>query len=274
MRRFHLQHAVACVLAAAVAAGSSTAYGHGGGGDIALFATDGQADLGFAILDDDDDLQVVFDPDENVFLSVLLPQAPNPVVPWDFGSPEPGLDANEGSLPPSAEIVMNLIELQYWNGAGPMSFSSLTGVSGGVAPQPLQSFPDGGFHSHPLFGVEGAGAAPPAGVYVGKLTVSVEGLSDSDPYYMVSLISDSVTAITDEDHRIEAAEAIGALVRNYAADPLASPTPVYEGVDFTYYAEAVMHVRGMASVPEPASGVLVALCLAFGAAARVQRSSF
>ena len=39
----------------------------------------------------------------HVFLSVLLPVAPNPAVPWDFGSPEPGFDADEGELPPGYE---------------------------------------------------------------------------------------------------------------------------------------------------------------------------
>ncbi len=232
-------------------------WGHGGGGDIALFSTNGQADVGFAILDDDDEEQLVFNPHESVFLSVLLPQAPNPLVPWSFGSPEPGFDANEGALPASAEITINIVELLYWDGTGPVAFAPATGLNGGVAPQPMQSFPSGGFHSHPLFGVADPGGTPANGVYVGKLTVSVAGLTDSDPYYMVSLIADAVTSIADDNERIEAAEAIGELVRNYAADPLGSALPIYDGVDYTYYANAVAHVRNIAAVPEPASLALL-----------------
>lgn len=249
--------APACLLGLAAAVSPHDLLAHGGGGDIALFSTNGQADVGFAILDDDDDQQLVFDPNENVFSSVLLPQATNPVVPWDFGSPEPGFDADEGTLPASAEITVNLLQLSYWDGAGAVSFSTPAGVNGGVAPQPMQSFPDGGFHSHPLFGVEGA-TTPAAGVYVGKLTISVDGLTDSDPYYMVSLIADGVTGIADPDLQVEAAEAIGELVRNYASDPIGAPAPVYGGVDYTYYANAVEHVRDLAAVPAPGAVALAA----------------
>lgn len=247
-------------------------WAHGAGGDIALFSTEGQADVGFAVLDDDDIEQVVFDPTVNVFMSVLLPQSPNPIVPWEFGSPEPGLDANEGELPASAEIRINLVELLYWDGTGPVSFASAVGINGGFAPQPMQSFPDGGFHSHPLFGVENPTGVAPSGVYVGKLTVSVEGLIDSKPFYMVSLVADGVNGLADEEDRIEAAEAIGEMVRLYFDDPVGNPVPVFDGVDYTYYANAVSAVRSMAAVPEPGSVVLVGAMSAVAVLWRRNRS--
>ena len=146
--------ALSCLL---ILAGSNTpTHGHGAGGDIALFSTNGQVDVGFAILDDDDITQEFFDPDENVFSLVLLPVAqPNPIVPWDFGSSEPGFDANEGELPPEADISYNLLDLWYWDGADPnhVNFTSALGIQGGTAPRPEKSFASGGFHSHPLFGV-------------------------------------------------------------------------------------------------------------------------
>jgi hypothetical protein len=242
-----------------VAALPVKAWAHGAGGDIALFSTGGQADVGFAILDDDDIEQVVFDPNVNVFMSVLLPQSPNPIVPWEFGSPEPGLDSNEGTLPASAEIRINLLELLYWDGTGPVAFAPAVGINGGFAPQPMQSFPDGGFHSHPLFGVENPTGVAPSGVYVGKFTVSVTGLTDSDPFYMVSLVADGVNGLADEEDRIEAAEMIGEMVRLFADDPLGNPDPVFGGVDYTYFANAVSAVRTMAAVPEPGSLVIVGI---------------
>ena len=142
------------------------ANGHGGGGDIALFATGGQADVGFAILDEDDDVQVFFDPDEDVFLSVLLPIASNPVVPWDFGSPEPGFDADENALPGEADITYNLLNLWYWNGEGDVDFAPAVGVAGGVAPNTQETFANGGFHSHPFFGVDSSAGLAANGVYV------------------------------------------------------------------------------------------------------------
>ena len=234
-------------------------WAHGGGGDIALFSTAGQVDIGFAILDENDEEQVFFDPNECVFLSVLLPQNPTQFIPWEFGSPEPGFDADEGTLPSTAAITVNLLELTYWDGAGAVNLTpGPAGVSAGVAPQPMQSFPDGGFHSHPLFGVVDPVGTPPNGVYVGKQTISIAGLTDSDPYYMVSLLSDQVTSIVDQEEQVLAAETIGELVRLYIEDPINNPAPVYEGVDYTFYADAVSHVRAQC-IPEPSSVALAAI---------------
>lgn len=261
-RDLHLATQV-ILTAALLAATSSVVWAHGAGGDIALFSTAGQADVGFAILDDDDDLQLVFDPEEDVFLSVLLPiSQPNPIVPWDYGSAEPGFDADEGTLPPEADIAYNLLELHYWNGAGSsVALSPAPSIQAGVAPSPEKSFASGGFHSHPFFGVNDPSGLAAEGVYVGKLTVSVEGLDDSDPYYMVSLVTDEVTELATNDEQVEAAEAIGEMVRLYIEDPTLHPTPMYGSTDFTFYADAVAHVRALAAIPEPTTLALVGTTL-------------
>lgn len=249
-------------------------YAHGGGGDIALFSTpDNQVDVGFAILDDDDDVQLFVDRDESVFLSVLLPIGVNPQVPWDFGSPEPGFDADEGELSPEADIAYNLHELWYWDGTGAVHLVPAAGINGGVAPQPQKTFADGGFHSHPFFGVEDPVGTPPSGIYVGKLTVGVEGMIDSDPYYMVSLVDDAINSIVDVDEQIEAAETLGELVRLYAEDPLANPPPIFNGVDYTFYAGAVSFVRNVVAIPEPGTLPLAALGLVGVAVAAARRRS-
>lgn len=245
----------------------SEAWAHGAGGDIALFATEGQADVGFAILDDDDDVQEFFDPDENVFSSVLLPVGTNPQVPWDFGSPEPGLDADEGALPENAGITVNLLDLSYWDGSGGVSFSPFT-LDGGFAPDMMQSAPDGGFHSHPYFGVGDPEGVAPNGVYVGKLSISVEGLTDSKPFYMVSLVTDSINSIADIDERTDAAESLGEMVRHYLEDPAGHETPVFNGTDFSFFADAVAEVRVLA-IPEPSS--LLSALIAVGVLARRRR---
>ncbi len=238
------------------------AWGHGAGGDIALFSTNGQVDVGFAILDEDDDQQVFFSPNENVFSLVLLPLTPNPVIPWQFGSSEPGFDADDSSLPPEADIVYNLQELSFWDGQqnGSVQFSPATGINGGVAPNPEKSFASGGFHSHPLFGVTDPSGTAADGVYVGKLTVSVEGLTDSDPYYMVALVTESVTNLGTVDEQVAAAEAIGEMARLYADDPTRNPAPIYGGVDFTFFANALGEVRTQA-IPEPTSIALATVLL-------------
>lgn len=248
---------VACLAAAVLPTPDRVVWAHGAGGDIALFATAGQADVGFAILDDDDDVQVFFDPDEDVFLSVLLPITPNPLVPWEFGSSEPGFDADEGTLPPEADISYNLHELWYWDGAGSVDFSPAIGTNAGVAPQPEKSFASGGFHSHPFFGVETPTGDAPEGVYLARMTVSVEGLADSDPYYMTSLVTGVVNGLSTIDEQVAAAEAIGEMVRLYADDPGSNPIPTYDNTDFTFYADAVNFARELAAVPEPSSAMLV-----------------
>ena len=205
---------------------TSSAWGHGAGGDIALFSTNGQADVGFAILDDDDDVQEFFDPNENVFLAVLLPLTqPNPIAPWEFASTEPGFDADEGTLPAEADISYNTLDLWYWDGADPsdVALVSVPDISAGVSPSPEKSFATGGFHSHPFFGVASGSGSPAEGVYVAEMSVSVEGLTDSDPYYMVTLVTDAVNSLPTFDEQTDLAEQIGEAVRSYNADPSGNP---------------------------------------------------
>ena len=254
---------------------SPTAWGHGGGGDIALFSTGNQVDVGFAILDPNDDIQLVFDPNEDVFLSVLLPVSPNPIVPWQFASSEPGFDADGGALPANAEISFNLLNLWHWdpNSSSSVSFSPAdSSLSAGVAPQGENSLSNGGFHDHPFFGVASGSGSPAHGIYVGKLTVSVDGLADSAPYYMVSLVTEEVTSLADPNAQVAAAEEIGELVRLYAEDPNSNPVPMFGSTDFTFYADAVNHVRTSASVPEPTSLALIAALLLSTGGLRTRRS--
>ena len=263
------------------------AYGHGAGGDIAIFSTNNKtkAAVGFAVLDDEDEDQLVFDASQNVFSLVLLPQNPIPQVPWQFGSTEPGFDADENQLPREAPITYNLLELRYWDGqSAEVQLGPATGINGGVAPQPGESDAEGGFHSHPTFGVNDPNGTPAEGVYVGKLTVSVgasldgtePALIDSEPYYMVTLVTNEVTNIADtldpnatpeeiRDAQVAAAEAIGEMARLYSEDPVNNPVPLYDGiqeeVDFTFFANAISAVRAEA-VPEPASLALAGVLLA------------
>ena len=264
-----------CLCLGLISCLSSHAYGHGAGGDIALFSTNGQVDVGFAILDSNDDIQLVFDPDEDVFFNVLLPSTPTPFVPWQFASDEPGFDADNGTLPAGAEISFNLLDLWYWD---PTTSSSVSlspagsSISAGVAPQGESVFGNGGFHDHPFYGINSTSGVPADGIYVGKLTVSVDGLDDSDPYYMVSVVTDVVTGLGNPGDQVTTAEEIGELVRNYLDDPGTYPAPMHSGTDFTYFADAVTHVRALAAIPEPSSAVLLTVLLTTLGGVRIGRS--
>ena len=245
-----------------VANGATDVLAHGAGGDIALFTTaDGQqVDVGFAELDDDDIHQIFFDPNDSVFNAILLPRTPSalPPIPYAIGSPEPGFDANENALPPLATINFNTLDLSYWNGSGAVSFGPVAGVSGGYAPQPSTSSADGGHHSHPVFGL--LGASVPGGVYLAEMSVSVAGLADSDRYYLVALV-DSHLYTGDADMDAENAEAVGEMVRSYLDDPSGAPQPVFNGKNYTFYADAIGYAEGLV-IPEPSAAALAAAALA------------
>jgi hypothetical protein len=90
-------------------------------------------------LDDDDINHVFFDRSVSVFNNILLPRTPTvaPPIPWTIGSPEPGLDADEGELAPVQPITLNVLELKYWDGNGSVGFGAVpAGLTGGYAPQP------------------------------------------------------------------------------------------------------------------------------------------
>lgn len=251
---------------------SSVAFGHGGGGDIALFNTDGKTDIGFAELDDDDINQESFNPDVNVFQAVLVPVNRVPgVMPYDVGSSEPGFDANESvsiapgqfssGLPSDAAVTWNTIDLQYWDGLGQVAFSPTVGVNAGYA-APASGVTDslGGFHSHPTFGLVREDNGPIAdGVYLATLTTTVAGLEESDPFYLVTLVDDYITGQPDAPSAEAAAEQLGEVVRDFLADNLVDPT--LGGQDFTYYADAVRYAESLA-VPEPGAMLLVLAALA------------
>ena len=255
------------LILAAVAVGSGELFAHGGGGDIAVFSDGSQVAVGFAVLDGDDDIQLEFDPNDKVFHAILLPQPAIPGLP-DVGSSEPGYDGNENELPPNAPLTVNVQSLMYWNGAGPVSFSPAGGVSPSYTPNTANVLPDGGFHAHLIFGLTDTtvDALPlPDGVYLAELTASVQGMTESDPYYLVTLVDQLVTSSsTPEDD----AEAIGELVRAYMEDPLGAPAPIYGGKDFTFYANAIGSVE---AIPEPMSLLLAALG-AIGLVAVVRRN--
>lgn len=235
-------------------------YGHGGGGDIAVFETAGQVDVGFAILDDDDIEQIAFDPNDSVFQAILTPLTGAPAfIPWDFGSSEPGYDANEGQLPAEAEVRWNVQSLGYWDGVGAAAFTPASGVEGGYAPQPFLTDSLGGFHAHATFGLTDLtdDLLPlPDGVYLAELTVSVTGLADSDPFYLVAMVDSVVSSQADP---IAAAEALGESTRDYLSGATTS-LPMLDGKNFSFYADAIQYAESL-TVPEPGSALLLSLAL-------------
>jgi len=235
-------------------------YGHGAGGDISIFSITTPAGekvaVGFAILDDDDIEQIFFDPHDKVFNNILIPRTPTilPPIPWTFGSAEPGFDANEGELAPLKPIYFNLENLLYWDGSGAVNFGPPpAGLTGGFAPQPSLTFADGGHHSHPVFGIVGGGT--PDGVYLATLTVSIDTMIDSDPFYLVSLVDRSLYTGDDETNA-DNAEVLGELVRAYLEDPMSNPEPEFGGRNYTFYAEAIRYAETL-PIPEPSGCGLV-----------------
>lgn len=238
---------------------TSDSLGHGGGGDISMYETNGQVDVGFAILDDDDIEQLFFDPTDRVFNAILPPlDNPPPFIPWQFGSSEPGFDANEGNLPTNAEISWNLLALGYWDGAGEAAFLPSIDVEAGYAPQPDLSDTMGGFHAHPTFGLRSTidGLQPAEGVYLAELTASVVGLEDSDPFYLVTLIDEEINNAADP---VTAAEDLGLAVRDFLSGDT-DVEPTLGGKNFVFYGDAVRYAEGLA-IPEPTSLLLVLAAL-------------
>lgn len=226
------------------------AMAHGGGGDVAVFTTNGKADVGFAVLDENDVEQIQFDPDDSVFTTILAPGA---LFGLALSSTEPGLDANEGDLPANARLSVRVQELLYWDGVGSVSLSAAQGVQALFFPDFVSTDSQGGFHWHPLYGMRDLtndGQPIPDGVYVAKATVRVVGLAESDPYYLVTLADQRIGQAPDPEG---AAETLGEGVRAYQADPANQPPPTLGGKNFAFYAEAINYVERLAVVPEPTS---------------------
>jgi hypothetical protein len=246
---------------------SSVAFAHGAGGDIGLwsFAVPGgqKIDVGFAELDEDDINHIFFDRTDEVFNNILLPRTPTvlPPIPWTLGSPEPGLDANEGELAPVQPLTLNLQDIKHWNGNGAVNFIPLPPVfAAGYAPQPSLTDAEGGHHSHPVFGIQDlGGGTPPDGVYLATVTVHINTMIDSDPYYKVALVDQALYTGDDEQNAANA-EALGELVRAYLADPVNNPEPVFGGKNYKYYADAILYAETL-PVPEPATFVALAVAL-------------
>ncbi|MEM6655243.1 MAG: PEP-CTERM sorting domain-containing protein [Planctomycetota bacterium] len=247
---------------------AATAFGHGGGGDIAVFSANGKVEIGFATLDSNDAEQETFDPNDIVHQAVLTPLSNQPpFIPWEIGSTEPGFDANENELPALAAISYNVVSIKHWDGVGTPVFTPTSDVTGGYAPQPDQADSLGGYHRHPTFGFSDLtkGSQPIAnGVYLTELTISVDGLEDSDPFYLVALVDEVVNSQADP---VAAAEELGQATRDYLADPSAGE-PMLDGKSYTFYADAITFVEALA-VPEPSTAMLV--FLAVGAAVTRRR---
>ncbi|MAT71897.1 MAG: hypothetical protein CMJ58_20530 [Planctomycetaceae bacterium] len=236
-------------------------HAHGGGGDVAVFENNGKVDIGFAIPNDDDTQRLFFDPTDKVFQTILIPAPPIPGAP-DVGSTEPGYDSlatskllpgQLGDLPPGESVSYNVLDTWFWDGAALVPAS---GVEAGMPDVSLPISADGSFHNHPLYGLHDLtddGNPIPDGVYVGKLSVSVTGLGESPPLYMVSLVDNALLADADPQG---AAEALGEAVRNYMDDPTGNPVPMYGGRSFAFYAEATRFTEALAAVPEPTTALL------------------
>lgn len=261
---FAVRIAASIAVALVVANLSSIVLAHGAGGDIGLWSitTPGgeKIDVGFAELDEDDIEHIFFDRRDEVFNNILLPRTPTvlPPVPWTLGTQEPGLDADPDELAPVQPLTLNVQEMTYWDGSGALNFGSLpVGLTGGYAPQPSLTFADGGHHSHPVFGIQGGGT--PDGVYLSKVTVHINTMIDSDPYYKVSLVEQDLYT-GDMEENADNAEALGELVRAYVADPLNAPAPIFMGKDYTFYANAIIYAEGL-PIPEPGTLSLLAIAL-------------
>lgn len=262
-RQIRLRACIVMVLATACFAlgQTTTVFGYGAGGDVGLRTSlDGtQVDVGFVILDEFDSHVEFSDWNDSVFNCIVLPRTPTllPPVPWKYGSPEPGFDAFYGTVPPVKRLTVNSLGLTYWNGMGAPNFAPTSGLTAGDAPQPMLTQAGGGFHAHPVFGI--AGASIPDGVYIAKMSVSIETLLDSDPYYMVALI-DHRLYTGDSTADSESADMLGDMVNAYLADPVNTPEPVFEGVNYKFYADAIRYAENLA-VPEPSAVWCVAIAV-------------
>lgn len=201
--------------------------------------------------------------DEKVFEGVFLnPATPTPPFGYDFERTEPGFFSAPGlpegdDLPANAGIALSLSSFSigaandvayYWDGSGEVDFQPLSaaqpGVSFAFGPTPFAATDgNGAVDDHPLFGLTG-GAAD--GVYLVSPVVSVTGLVDSDPFYMVWLAS---SVLVDD----ETAEELEGALELYEEG---GPEPIVGGVNFAYFEQAVDFVG---SIPEPSTALLAVL---------------
>lgn len=232
--------------------------------DILLRGDSGQVVIGAAEDLDGEEGGPFFELGETVFEGVFLaPAAPIPPFFFDFQRDEPGFFSAPGvpvgdPLPADAAIswTQPLVGIGngagfdstfYWDGTGEVDFQPLSTEQPGVSLDiveldPLGTDEFGAIDNHPLFGLT-AGAAD--GVYLSAVSVGVEGLDPSDPFFMVWL-ADGL--IGDED----TAETLEGLIEEFEEG---GPEPVIGGKNFAFYEEAVEFADG---IPEPSSAVLMA----------------
>lgn len=197
-----------------------------------------------------------------VFEGVMIPNFP-PFGPADYGRDEPGFfalssssstfPAGASALPANASVSINFAPftigghidtLFYWNGSGSADFQPISLAQPGVAmslePNPIATTSaTGSIHDHVAFKLDNGGAGVPSdGVYLIAPSLSVAGLSDSSPAFMLWLVD---ALFVDED----AAEGLETL--------LETGQTTYLGKDFAFFEAAVAHVDEN-FVPEPAAG--------------------
>jgi hypothetical protein len=232
-----------CLALAVAANGSLAAEGHG---DIALFDDGGK--IGVGLVDDSVEPEI-FEPGVRVFESILIPALA--FSPFDFDSDEPGFDIEDGQFPPSQQVDLVPLSLEYWDGTGEVAFGPpAADVTFDFDDAAFATDDEGGLHDHALFGLESTGAIPD-GVYVGQFLATTAGLEASDPIYLVMLKDDLITAgnLEELEELLEAYEEGGA-------------EPVFGGKSFAFFEEAVEAVEARVAIPEPSAVGLT--CVALG----------
>lgn len=180
-----------------------------------------------------------------------------------LGSDGAGMPAGASALPGGADVSLNINEFAigadsdamfYWDGSGAVDFQPITTTQPevvlGMDPHsPLDpTYENGAMHRHPdsTLDVDGVGV-PDNGVYMISPTISVDGLEDSDPFYVLWLVDDLVQNADDLNAVVAALEA--------------GQTTVL-GKDFGFFPEAMEYVRLNMVVPEPTSALLGLMALA------------
>ncbi len=201
--------------------------------------------------------------DEKLFEGVFVKSAaPVPPFNYDFERTEPGFFSAPGlpagnDLPANADISLSLSSFSigaandvtyYWDGMGEVDFQPLSitqpGVKFAFGPASFASTDaNSAVDDHPLFGLT-SGAAD--GVYLVSPVVSVAGLADSDPFYMVWLAN---SVLVDD----ETAEELEGALEAYEEG---GPEPIVGGVNFAFFEEAVEYVG---AIPEPSTALLAML---------------
>jgi hypothetical protein len=212
-----------------------------------------------------------YDLTTHVFEGIMVSSFP-PFNPKDYGGDHPcffalssgitGMPVGATALPGTADVSLdftsltvngNADTLYYWDGSGAVDFQPVSttqpDVSLTVDPEPMDTTSEsGGLHVHPAYGLDDGGTGVPAdGVYLTSPTVSVDGLTDSEPFYMLWLVD---SLILDEDAAEEVEESLEA-----------GQTFVL-GEDFGFFEQAVEYVQQNLAVPEPSSALLSLLAAA------------